>query len=172
MAAGLSGGALMNTPMMFPGSAAQAARFREVWDWIAALDAFDYCDPKPLEALLRGGEAVPDEIRSALADIVAGVRKPNKKAAAKLKVLPAERMMLAMVASRIIGLCDIFRCHKTFIACKADSERVEPIDVIRELDTNKRTAIAGTAAEYGISVETVENLLRDLKEKMRKWPVV
>ncbi len=76
-------------------------RFKEIFHWIAALDAFDYCYPEPLRTLLESKEWIPEEVRPAIAKIVAGERCPNRRAATKLKVHPAQRMQLAAKVSAI-----------------------------------------------------------------------
>ena len=63
-------------------------------NWIAAIDAFDFNDPEPLEQLRAGNEPVPPELQHVIDAIDSGERKPNKKAAAKLKIPTAERMKI------------------------------------------------------------------------------
>jgi hypothetical protein len=54
----------------------------------------------------------------------------------------------------------------------ADSMRVEVIDLVRELEGRAREMVESVARHFGVSVETIENLLRDFREKIRNWPVV
>ena len=143
--------------------------FNEAWPWIVALDAWDYCDSAPLDHLLRGAAPIPDEIRPALADIVGGTRQPNKRAAAKLKLPAAERMKIAGSVSCILGLLDVFRRNNRQIA---DDKGLEQKELLAELSQEAHHAIATAAAELGVSVETVENLLRDLRKKIENWPRV
>lgn len=153
-------------------------RFNKVFHWIAALDAFDYCDPEPLEQLLRGDETIPPEVRSALADILGGKRKPNKKAAAKLKVPATERMKIAGSISAVLSVIDVIKYGGTdgtfrrALEIAAERRRREPVEVLRSLEAEARNFVAESAAELGVSVETIEVLLRDLREKIRKFPIV
>lgn len=80
-------------------------RIMETWQWVVAIDAFDFNDPVPL-AEIRKVEVVPHEFESIVAEIDAGEWKPNLKAAAKLKIAARERMEIAGSLSAVLGLFD------------------------------------------------------------------
>lgn len=153
-------------------------RMLDLWDWVAAIDAFDFNDPKPLNAL-RALQSDPPELRNVLASIDAGDRQPNRKAAAKLKIPAAERMKVAATLSGVLGLIETLKTQEIFdgsgelrraIEIGADRRRREPIDEVRELEAATRKLIADTAKSLGVSVEAVENLLRDMRRKVANWP--
>lgn len=148
-------------------------RMQELWPWVSALDAWDYCDSRPLSVLVKK-EPIPDELRGALSDIIAGRRKANKKGAAKLKIPAAERMKIAGTLSVVMGLADVFTMKgvEPSLDENADRQGVEPIEIIKQLNEEKRRIVQDTASDYDVSVETIENLLRDLREKINKWPSV
>lgn len=152
--------------------------------WIIAFDAFDFGDSGPLEEALRSEQPIPDELRPALADIISGRRKPNLKAAAKLKIPAAERMKAAGALSTVLGLIDSFK-HDDYIDTSCYSEKriegrlydmtaekkgFEPGKFIEYLNSAADESISETMDMFGVSRETVENLLRDLRKKIRDYP--
>lgn len=152
--------------------------------WIIAFDAWDYNDPAPLEVLIREGKEIPKELAPIVADIIAGKRPPNKKAAAKLKVPASQRMNMAAAASTVLGLIDILKSNYEPDACDpdapprrtiervADNRGVEPISVYRGLEEKARKVIELAAERFGVSVETIENTLRDFRTKLENYPNV
>jgi len=152
-------------------------------EWIVALDAFDYNCREPLEKLILKC-AIPEELRPAISKIISGDRKSNKKAAAKLKLPAKERLQIAAALSAVCGLIDNLQYGDNFylgteskrwgklIDSVADKKRQEPIEVIRKLESKKKNAILITAKKFNVSPETIENILRDLREKLKKYPDV
>lgn len=151
-------------------------RMIDTWMWVEALDAWDYCDPNPLDLLIRQRE-IPPEYQAAIADIVSGKRKQNKKAAAKLKLPAKDRLKFAAHISDILGQLDFYQYDAinpegvgaTGIAA---IHRKEPIDITRELEAEKKRLMTEASRDLNISLETCENLLRDLREKIKKFPFV
>lgn len=153
-------------------------RMNEVWQWVVAIDAFDFNDPEPL-AEIRKAEPVPHELEHVVAAIDEGERKPNRKAAAKLRIPACERMKIAGSVSVVLGLIDIFKTdyirdgygeYRRAIEVGADMRQREPIEEVRNLEAEAREVIRATADDLGVSVETVENLLRDMRRKIADWP--
>lgn len=152
--------------------------------WIIAFDAFDYGDSGPLEEVLRSEQPIPPEIRPTLAEIVSGRRRPNLKAAAKLKVPASERMKIAGALSTVLGLIDSFKFDEHYDLAfgldakiqgrlyniQADKDGVDPSGVIRHLEAEAANIIQETARDLEVSNETIENLLRDLRKKIREYP--
>lgn len=149
---------------------------RELWHWIVAVDAYDYCDPEPLSDLIVK-EQIPTEFIQAVANIISGKRKPNKKAASKLKIPARERMKIAGAISVNLGLIDGFKFDAinpegigvTGIGAR---EGREPIDVKRDLESEARELMHSCCENLNISQETLENLLRDMRKKIKMWPDV
>lgn len=162
-------------------------RFDEAFEWVAAIDAYDHNCKEPLTKLLETCE-VPSELLPIIEKINAGERKPNLKAASKLKIAAKERMQIAAYISTILGLIDGFKYGRDFylgldefgnelprgkiIDQAADRRGAEPIQVIRSLDDKKKRVLKLSARKLGVSEETIENLLRDLRDKMKKYPNV
>lgn len=139
--------------------------------WIASIDAWDYCDSKPLAEMVVN-HAVPVELRHVLASIVSGERKQNKRGAAKLKIDADQRML---VAASFLSLLQIpegvlgKRTQPSYFEI-ADEKGIEYIDLHRKYERYVKTMYSRIACAAGVSVETLENLLRELKEKINKYP--
>jgi len=156
-------------------------RFNEVIDWVMALDAFDYGDPIPLSDI-RGKEDIPPELMQVIMNIDQGERKPNLKAAAKLKIPAKDRLGVAVGVSIQLGLMERFKSGRKIVAYDefeqsdrvinilADKQAIEPIDIVRSFEVMAREFIEEAAVENDVSIETIENLLRDLRRKFRDWP--
>lgn len=147
----------------------------ENWAWIVALDAWDYCEPSLLAELVLK-DPIPEPLKPHISRIVSGERKPNKKAAVKLKIPATDRMKIAGSLSTVIGLIDVIKHdgkgeYSGIEAC-ADREAKEPQQVLNELEAERERVIHETATQLGVSVETIENLLRDLRKKINEWPNV
>jgi hypothetical protein len=152
------------------------SRMNDLWEWIIALDSWDYCDPIPLSELILQKE-IPLEFKQAISDIVSSKRKPNKKAAAKLKIPASERMKIAGCISLTFGLIDALKFDALYPEGKGAvgigaMQMREPIDVLRELEGEQRQEIGRVAIELRVSCETVENILRELRRKIESWPIV
>jgi hypothetical protein len=159
-------------------------RIDAAWEWIVALDAFDYNDSEPLFHLMNSEKPIPEELRPAIAMIIAGTRKPNLRAAAKLKMPAAERMQIAGSLSVVLGMINELKTdeqidlsdedwpHRRSIDIKADREGVEPLQIKRMLENRAKDAIGRAARSLNVSVETIENIIRDLRTKLIKYPNV
>ena len=146
------------------------SRLTELWDWFCALDAYDYADRTPLAELIAAS-SIPNEFKPAISAIVAGERTPNLKAAAKLKVPAAERMRIALAVATVIDV--IGACKEPENAeLASDKLKLELIKIRRELESEQRKVIRDSANQLTVSTETIENIVRDLREKINKWPVV
>jgi hypothetical protein len=148
----------------------------ELWEWVVALDSWDYCDPIPLSELVLQKE-IPLEFKQAISDIVSNKRKPSKRAAAKLKVPASERMKIAGSISVIFGLIDALKFDTLYPEGRGSvgvgaMRKCEPTDVLRELESEQRQEIESICIELGVSRETVENILRELRKKIKLWPIV
>lgn len=142
---------------------------RDHWLWICAIDAYDYNDSEPLSKLIRETEQIPTMFKDVIADIVQGERRPNKKAAAKLKLPASERMQIAGTLSGVLGIVEAFKRGLNGVA---DKQSKEPIDVLRELEADARIIMIEAASDLNVSLETLENLLRDFRKKIEDWPNV
>lgn len=149
-------------------------RMYQCLTWVHAIDAWDYGAPSQLADLIGSGQQIPKELAGAVADIIAGRRIQKKRAMAKLKIPAAERMAIAVSAYCAIWMKRRLRA-KDLSPCLegiANLRRLEVIDLVREIDREGREVIEDAALSLGVSVETIENLLRDFREKVKNWPVV
>jgi len=137
------------------------SRMNEIWVWVVAFDAFDYGDPKPLSDLLEHTDSIPIEAARQLAKIVKGERKPNLKAAVKLKIEAGERMKIAGSLSTVIGLANAIRTRgiheaagetRKTIDVAADREGREVVQVVRELAQEPTKIIADAANQLNLSL--------------------
>lgn len=159
---------------------------RDQWPWLCAVDAFDHCHPDALADLIRA-EPIPEPLRPVVAAIVAGQRKPNKRAAARLKIPASERMRIAGSLSAVLGLIDVIkrkaidstdpdlaglRGVSMLAACPERGQGREPVEILRELEAEAQTLVQDTAQHFGVSIETVENLLRDMRAIIAEYPNV
>jgi hypothetical protein len=140
-----------------------------VRDWLCATAAYDAGDPRPLSDLIRKGRRMPAPFRVALADIVSGRRLPNRKAAAKALIRPAHRLKLAICVYEGLLSMDMVKrnAHE-----HASNERVEPIDIVRLAESKARLLISRIARELGVSEHTVRSLIRDLRKRLDRYPIV
>jgi hypothetical protein len=145
-------------------------RMQELWPWVCAFCAYDYGDAMEVAKLIRESESIPDEFKCAVADVVSGLRKPNLRAAAKVKIPPSEMMKIAGSISVPLGLCDAFKYRG--VNEIAERLKKEPIDLVRELENDARKILLDAADELGVHVETIENLLREMRRRVNAWPVV
>jgi len=153
--------------------------YLDAWLWIVAIDAYDFGDPTPLDELLSSAP-VPEELRPVIASIASGKRKPNLKAAAKLKIPANERMKIAGTISAVLGLIDAIKYDaidsavndESGVKMLGDLKGREPVEILRELEATARNTIERAARGAGVSVETIENLLRHLRQKMEQYPDV
>jgi len=153
-------------------------RFNELWDWIVAVDAYDHGNASLLGKQIQVG-AVPDEIRPILADIVMGMRKPNRKAASKLKIPAGERMRVAASVCCLLELIDIImrgaanvRGVRPGVENIAHQQGREPIEVKRKLEADAREVVQRAAIACGVSTETIENLVRDFRKRVKQFPAI
>lgn len=161
-------------------------------EWIIALDAFDHDDRKPLANLVIQ-KPIPDELRPVIAKVISGERKPNRKAAAKLGIPANERMQIAASLADVIDIFDDMKkgddyidtsiegwgeypppleSRRKLIDITAEKNGTEPIYLVRRLEGAVRKTKQIAASNLGVSIETVENIVREYREKMRKYPDV
>ena len=155
-------------------------RVLDAWGWVMAFDAWDYGDPEKLTNLILSSEPMPDELKPALAKRLNGEKKPKKKSAALRKLPAGDRMLIAMhfstamwfsKANETFGLAPSANDEK-YIDWIADKERREKIEVKRGMQRYRRVAAEKVAQRFGISTETLENIVRDMRKKARDYPDV
>lgn len=151
-------------------------RLCDLWMWVAAIDSWVYCDPYPLAELIKS-EDIPAEFKRVVSSIIIGDKKQNKKGAARIKIPANKRMDIAVCIDSILGILDSFKYGtvaggESFCCHVGDKKGVEPLEIMQQLHEEQKNLIKGCAKEHGVSTETIENLLRDMRRYINDWPVV
>jgi hypothetical protein len=148
-------------------------RLKETWPWFTAFYAYVYADPKPLCDLIRS-EPIPAEYLEAVADIVAGDRPPDRKAAAQFpESLPAaKRMQIAVSLHTMSEIRDFLLSSPQHTENVAGEQGIEPNENRSFLYKEFRQDFEKSAKSYNVSTETLKNLRRELRARMSRWPVV
>ncbi len=146
---------------------------REDWPWFSAVWAFDYDDPAPLADLIRE-RPIPDELKSLVADIVSGKRKPNKKAAAKAKI-PANQRANIFYRYWVDRLLTEASKKLSVRLLEADTIRykltpIEPIEIVRDIESDGRKMLEELQELYGAGPDTLKALRSEGKTRMKEWP--
>lgn len=164
-------------------------RFNEIFEWISAFDAYDLDDPQPLSDLVSGDEPIPLEARKPLSEIILGLRRPNKRAASKLKIPTTKRLEIAAEISVVMGLFQVLTLGgnatdrnpdgttteykvSPSIDEMADARMIEPQQEIEKRLKERREFILDAANDLGVSTETIENLLRIISKKIENFPEI
>lgn len=156
-------------------------RLSDTWRWFEAVWSYDYGDPRQLTELVRS-EPIPPEYTNAVATIIAGERLPNRKAVAKAKIPAKERAETAVLVSVCLGIRDEVK-YRAFgpdldpdrehgVGAAAVASSIEPIELMRNADELGRECIQIAADAWGVSTETIENLIREAKTRLAAWPTV
>lgn len=141
------------------------------FNWIAAIIAWDYCDPTPLSEMIKN-HPIPEELRPLIADIISFKRKPNAKGADKLKI-PADLIMpVAATVYCQLSLCDAVLNKKTSPTYLdvGDREGLEPHEARKKYQGIKNRAYENISKTLPISKTTLKNLIRDYKKTLENYP--
>lgn len=158
-----------NTPAALGACSPEAYRAS---NWIIAIDAWDYCDASILVEMLKR-HPIPFELQPVIADIVTGKRKQNRKAAVKLKIPAAHRLIYTGIYNDLKdSVIDATLRRETIhdYHDAADQRGIEIIDYRRDLQESGKSFKSEYADLAGISTETLENLSEELRAKMENYP--
>ncbi len=153
-------------------------RMQELWHWVTAIDAWDYKDAAPLAELVVK-EDIPHEFKSVVSNILLGVRKQKRAS----KIPANERMEIAKVISAMFYMIDDLRYGKVCASyglgddsgasiVAAEQKGLEPEELMSKLHSTHAKQLQDAAQQLEVSVETIENLLRDMRKKIQSWPNV
>lgn len=140
---------------------------KDTWHWWSAVWAFDYGDRETLAELIRN-EEIPLEYKKVVASIVSGDRKPNLKASVKSKVKPTDRAEILNAYYVFAGLRDSLKTDVERIFSK--NKKSEPIELMRKADTLSNRFFRMINENCGISDEAIKKIIREGKERLRKFP--
>lgn len=124
-----------------------------IWSW-------DRGEPQFLADVVASGYVCPPQLAPVLGDILAGRRKPNKRAAAKFKL---SSMKAAIAACRLAAVINRAKAQQGRAEHLGDRWGVEPSEAIAASQSALRRAKAELAAQAGISVESLEENERALR---------
>ncbi|WP_426357976.1 hypothetical protein ACPUVO_16240 [Pseudocolwellia sp. HL-MZ19] len=141
------------------------------FNWIAAIDSWDYSDPTPLSEMVSN-HIIPKELRPIISKIISGERKQNKIGGNKLK-LPAKSRLV--IASLILELRHVAESGLNGNLIPnynevAEIQCVEVIDVIKKYRKYLQEYDQDIMEITGLSKKSVQNLLDDLKRKLKNYP--
>ena len=141
-------------------------------NWIVSIDAWDLDDPELLGIMLKN-HPVPVELRPVISDIVLGIRKPNKRAAAKLKCPAGHRLILAGIYRMLKhDVTDSTLKRKTLhdYHSTAAEKGIEVIDLKKQYLEAARNLKSEWASEMGLGTEALDNLCAALESKIKNYP--
>ena len=144
---------------------------KTAWEWIMAFDAWDYGEPDMLCDLILSDKVMPAELKPALAKRINGEKKPNKKSISQQKLSRTDRLWIATHFSTHMAFSK-FAETPWVLEMKADDARKEVIDVKRKQQEYRRAGLQKVAQRFGISTETLENAVRDIRKKAKSYPDV
>lgn len=142
-------------------------RLRDTWEWWSAVWAFDYGDGSYLANLIKEND-IPHEYRYVVAQIILGERKPNLKAKVKSKIEPIKRAEILNAYFIFADLRETLKVEpeKTF----HKNTKKEPIELMRIADSLTDDFFELAFEECGIGIEAVKKIIREGKERLRKFP--
>lgn len=141
-------------------------RMERIWNWVVALDAWDLNQPSLLADLVRRND-IPEELVEPISEIIAGSRKPNYKAAAKLRIPAYTRLDIARLLYDSRHSCEQ---AKTKSDAHADALRLETKDFKAQIEKEARDWVTTLALNTGVSEKTIESYYRVLVQKIKDWP--
>jgi len=144
-------------------------RLKELWIWFAAVYEWDWGDPGLLSELVKN-EEVPLEFRSALSDIVAGVRKKRKFR--KSSVSAQQRLILARVSMGLSELREAILSDSVEVERMSAGMRIETIEFVNAVRKAINDQLGLGIKLTGISKETLKNIRRDIQSRIDRWPTV
>lgn len=153
-------------------------RFKDLWEWIIAIDSWKHGDEELLAELIKK-EELPDEFRDFVSKIIAGEQKQKRKG----KIPARERMKLARELDFVLNMIEKYHNGKvhdsianeasqTICAYVAERKGVETKEMVEYLYSAHQRLINNTAKQLGVSEGTIKNLLRDMRSYINNWPLV
>ena len=143
-------------------------RFNETREWFDAIFVHDLGDSAPLSNLIRL-EPIPPEYTEVVAEIIAGNRDANLKAAKKRKLLPVDWIDAASFLS-LLKYMNMRNQRPAFVEEMADIERVEPAEMKKKLQALNKRMLLAEAESLGVSIGTVKNLIKEYEARLQSWP--
>lgn len=157
-------------------------RFKDLWPWLIAVDSWLYCDEQPLAKLIKE-EDIPEEFKCIISQIISAERKQKKRSASKSKIPACERMKIAEAIDLNLYLIEDFFHAKvsenmtgevgvSLCSYVGDRDGTEPAEMVKYLNSMRQKTLNDAANQLNVSVETIRNLLRDMRSYIKNWPLV
>ena len=153
--------------------------FKGLFGWFLAIHAYEMNELEPLGKLLADDTVeIPNEIRLYLSQIVLGNKKPNKKAAVKLRIPARLRMIVGLYLVKLEMKCEYFRKHykdpdfpdnRPGLDTIADKIGKEPAQVDAEISAISRQFIKDLSEIFSVSIDTIEELRGLFKENIERY---
>lgn len=153
----------------------------DAWGWIWAFHAWDHGEPEKLKNLILSEDPMPSALKPALAKRISGEKKPNKKRSAKLSHSVDDRMIIGLKVSTHLwfskanetwGMVDEGDDRQRYIDAVATAQLREPIEIKNSMRAYRREINKSVAKRFDISVETLENILREIRDLAKRYPDV
>ncbi|WP_322407426.1 hypothetical protein U0358_06465 [Idiomarina sp. PL1-037] len=138
--------------------------------WVAAIDSWDYCDPKPLSLMIQK-HGVPSELNQLVAAIISGDRKQKTKANSS-KIDANQRMMIAETYLSIRQVPESVLAKRTAPNYEevADKNGEEIKDELIDYRGSQRRYDEKVAKMLGVSPRTLKSLISEYREKIKNYP--
>jgi hypothetical protein len=135
--------------------------------WLGAIVAFDHGDADPLAALMLSESPVPTRLRPALADIITGARKPNKKSAAKATIPARDRGEIAFSILDLREIALAVRRDARGDELNSNLTRGYELHEIANDTTGKVTGFVDEIARhYGVTPRTINDVVADMRRRI------
>jgi hypothetical protein len=139
------------------------------FNWIASIDAWDYCDPKPLSEMLMNHPIPNQKIRNIVASIINGTRKQNTKGAAKLKTIAAERMIIATCILSLRRISRGILNNPESYKVVADEKGIEITEMRREIERKNRKTDKMISNRLEINEYSIKTLIQHFHDTLKKY---
>lgn len=130
------------------------------WRYALAIWCWDRGEPESLGHVVGAGFVCPPQLAPVVGDIIAGRRKVNARAAAKIKT---KGTVAAVAACKLGAVVDHEAGTRADAQHFAERQGVEPVEVVAASNARVRAAKIEIAAGAGIAVSTLEDVERDLR---------
>lgn len=147
-------------PMLLLPPTAQIMADQLAADWAFAVRAFHAGEPEYLASMVRGGLALPPEVSSLMADVLAGDIKVNRRGKGKKSALGLRDR--EQIAEALAGYRALLREGVNGARMAADHNAAHGLDLIdagdvrRDMDRRIAGVITFMAEKYGVSEAVIK----------------
>ena len=141
------------------------------FNWVAAIDAWDYCDPMPLSEMINNHN-IPLELKPIISKIINGERKQEKIGASKLKLPARSRLVIAQLILELRSIPEAALSGLTIpnYNVVADYKGIEVCELIKKYRRYLKELDQDIVEITGLSQKSIQNLTKQLKSKLDNYP--